>query len=114
MELQSSLEHFFLIPALSPRGGVLGGVHDLVVGEKAEVVLSWWILTAQWHQKGLMYGVENRFKMQLLLGLKRPHCEMGIQQRRTTSKKTLRGAHSHAAAHRGRNARRLAGRDARR
>ena len=32
-----------------------------------------------------MYGVENRFKMQLLLGLKRAHCEMGIQQPRTTS-----------------------------
>ena len=33
-----------------------------------------------------MYGVENRFKMKLLLGLKRPHCEMGIQQLRTTSR----------------------------
>ena len=30
-----------------------------------------------------MYGVENRFKMQLLLGLKRAHCETGIQQIRT-------------------------------
>ena len=35
--------------------------------------------------KGLMYGLENRFKMQVLLGLKRAHCEMGIQQPRTTS-----------------------------
>ena len=32
-----------------------------------------------------MYGLENRFKMQVLLGLKRAHCEMGIQQPRTTS-----------------------------
>ena len=31
-----------------------------------------------------MYGLENRFKMQVLLGLKRAHCEMGIQQIRTT------------------------------
>ena len=39
--------------------------------------------------KGLMYGVENRFKMQLLLGLKRAHCEMGIQQIRTTPGKQI-------------------------
>ena len=48
-------------------------------------MLSCWILTAQWHQKGLMYGVENRFKMLLLLGLKRPHCGMRFQQPSTTS-----------------------------
>ena len=52
---------------------------------QTEVVLSCWILTAQWHQKGLMYGVENRFKMLLLLGLKRPHCGMRFQQPSTTS-----------------------------
>ena len=38
-----------------------------------------------------MYGLENRFKMQVLLGLKRAHCEMGIQQPRTTSEKRERG-----------------------
>ena len=54
-----------------------------------EVVLSCWILTAQWHQKGLMYGVENRFKMLLLLGLKRPHCGMRFQQPSTTSVKPV-------------------------
>ena len=54
------------------------------VWRRTEVVLSCWILTAQWHQKGLMHGVENLFKM-LLLGLKRPHCGMRFQQPRTTS-----------------------------
>ena len=33
-----------------------------------------------------MYGVENRFEMLLLLGLKRPHCGMRIQQLSTTSR----------------------------
>ena len=36
-----------------------------------------------------MYGVENRFKMLLLLGLKRPHCGMRIQQLSTTSKNSV-------------------------
>ena len=38
--------------------------------DSVEVVLSCWNLTAHWPLKGLMYGVENRFKMITLLGLK--------------------------------------------
>ena len=36
-----------------------------------------------------MYGVENRFKMLFLLGLKRPHCGMIFQQLSTTSEETV-------------------------